>query len=194
MILLCASSAWCAITSLKKDETIHTIDMEALSQSLRELSKMPQEVNDIIDVLREFILGVWDGINETFQYDLRYIRWCFKAPGRLINVWAKLKDIIEKFMKTFDFFQPYDSIKELSLQTLVHGLPCYMMYNFVEHFLDLFDIEDFDDLKDRVMMTVLSNLQLFLNDVMEIFSCLQAGDFRCVGYDIGQIIYVLIFH
>ena len=69
-----------------------------------------------------------------------------------------------------------------------------MMYNFVDHFLELFDIEDFDDLKNRIMMTVISNLQLFFSDVMEILQCLSAGDFRCVGYDIGQIIYVLIFH
>lgn len=189
IILCCASLAQCESRS-----DLMSIDATRLHAKVVEFAKIAGEVKGIIDSLREFFVGIWDGIKGTFQYDQKFIRWCYKAPGRIIKVWEELQKVFEKFMKTLDIFQFYDDIKEMGLKTLVQYMPCYMLYNLFMHFLEWFDMDSLDDVKQRFMMTFFSNAQLLLNDVMDIFKSLGEGDFHGAGEDIGQIIYIFAFH
>ena len=195
LVLILAACVGCSLPA-----DVLAIDIKKLpakGMNLDNIVKMPKELNGFIDGLRDFFIGVWDGINGTFQYDLRYIMWTYYGPGRFIKVWAKLGAVIEEFLKTWDFSKLYNTLSDMVLRTVVHLLPMYMLYNLVDHFIELVQIfidQDWDELQNRIMITVISNLQLFFGDIQELFGCLGTGDFHCVGENVGQIIYVLIFH
>eukprot|EP00831_Metopus_contortus_P049355 TRINITY_DN4071_c0_g1_i4.p2 TRINITY_DN4071_c0_g1~~TRINITY_DN4071_c0_g1_i4.p2 ORF type:complete len:109 (-),score=15.42 TRINITY_DN4071_c0_g1_i4:33-359(-) len=101
---------------------------------------------------------------------------------------------VKELFQSLDFWKFYDKLEDLKLQYDIDTRPCSVVYNLVRHFMDWFDIEDFDDLKSRLMNSLISNLQLLLNDVIEIIQCLSEGNFSCVGEDVGQILYVFLIH
>ena len=190
MILCCASFSMCA----GDYGDLFTIDTTRLAPKTPYFPEFMPGADLTANPVWDFLVGLWDGFNGTFQYDLRYMTWCYKAPKRVFSLIEEVQKIIQNFLKSYDIFKLYDEFKELGLKALIHLLPCYMTYSFINHFLEIFQLEDFDDLKDRLIMSAFSNAQLLIQDVMEIFQCLGDGDFHCVGEDIGQIIYVLIFH
>eukprot|EP00830_Metopus_es_P019248 TRINITY_DN7015_c0_g1_i1.p1 TRINITY_DN7015_c0_g1~~TRINITY_DN7015_c0_g1_i1.p1 ORF type:complete len:250 (+),score=44.75 TRINITY_DN7015_c0_g1_i1:27-752(+) len=195
IFVLFLSSVLCA----SHGELLSIDHTKVVSKVLRQSTAIaiPAELNGIIDALRDFFIGVWDGLNGTFQYDLRYIRWCYKAPLNLYKIWSQLEPIAIEFFKTWDFFKAYDAIKDLRMRSMIHEKPCEMVYNLYLHFVDLVEIledGDWEEIKQRIIMTFFYNAQLLIGDIMEIFQCLGDGDYHCVGENVGQILYILIFH
>jgi len=152
------------------------------------------ELQGILDSFLDLLRGLKDGFVDTFNYDKRYILWCYKAPGRIMKIVGHIGEVFEEFFKTWDVFEFIDNCKELFLQGTVHYLPCYVLYNMFDHLISWLEVKTIDDLQDRFMQTFFSNAQLLINDVMEILGCVGSGDFYCVGEDFGQIVYVFLVH
>lgn len=189
-----------SVANCYQEELNIAIDMERftansflIKPSLDKISK-PQ---DILDALKEFIKGFWYGITYTYGYDARYFRWCYKSPSIILQIVKKLPEAWEKLKKDLNFSKFLETVKDVKTNSTGELVPCYVVYDLIDHFKDLIELFiqfDADDLQDRLINTLLMNLQLVINDVTTLFGCISEGDFHCIGAILGQLLYVAIFH
>lgn len=147
----------------------------------------------IWDPIVDYVKGILEGINLTFQSDLKLINSCFAAPSQIYEAWVKFAEFM-KNMKEFKFDEFISHLWKAIEATIGNAIPCVFLGMMADKFIELIIDPTFERLKYSLMKTIVMNCQVLFNALLKMFFEPLKGNWFTAGEYAGQFWYIILVH
>ena len=147
----------------------------------------------IWDPIVEFCKGAYDGVSQTYNYDVKMVKMCIQAP---VDIWAQILELYNyiKNMKEFNAKDIFNHLMAFVSKAINSAIPCIFVGLIVDKFVELIITPTKQQIMMSIYKTLLFNFLTFINDMIDMFIFTLKGEFFKVGQCWGQMTYLFILH